>query len=346
MAKAVSHPQSEPSLSLRPHQPVMLAEVLKAVEPDERKTIVDGTFGAGGYSEAFLQKGAQVIAFDRDPAAVKAAQELKDHYGERFTFISQNFSTLYKALKEHNTLPVDAIVLDIGVSSMHLDQAERGFSFQQDGPLDMRMSQQGVTAADLVNHLPEDELADIFYYYGEERKARVLARKIVEERCKAPFDTTRQLVKLIQSCVPASHKGPHPATRSFQALRIAVNSELHELRDALLASEQCLSEGGRLAVVTFHSLEDRMVKQFMAEAARTSLGQSRHQPLLADDQLQPVFRLVPRKAITASEKEIAANPRSRSARLRVAERLSTPARHHTVEPDIEGHLPVYSSLRF
>lgn len=310
-----------------PHIPVLLDEVLAALAPGPGDVIVDATFGAGGYTRALLAAGAIVHAFDRDPDAIAAGQ----HWPEtaenppRLVLHSRRFSEMVNALADSGLARVDGIVLDIGVSSMQLDQAERGFAFSADGPLDMRMSQDGPTAADFVNDADEAEIAYVLYTYGEERQSRRVARAIVAAR---PLATTGDLARVVRKALgyrPHSNKGAapkDPATRSFQAIRIHVNAELAELETALAASEALLGEGGRLAVVSFHSLEDRIVKRFLRDASALS-GGSRHMP---QAQAAPAAFASISKGIRASEIELARNPRARSATLRHAVRTAAPAR--------------------
>jgi 16S rRNA (cytosine1402-N4)-methyltransferase len=302
-----------------PHIPVLLEPILAAVAP-VTGVWLDGTLGAGGYTRALLDAGAtKVIAIDRDPLAHEMAKAWAPAYGDRLALKLGTFSDLDTLAGE----PLDGVVLDLGVSSMQLDQAQRGFSFMKDGPLDMRMSDQGPSAADLVATASEGELADILYVYGEERASRRIARAIVGERAKAPITTTRDLAKIIESQLPRAKPGQsHPATRSFQAIRIAVNDEFGELGQALKAAERALKPGGTLAVVSFHSLEDRIVKHFLQDRA-TAPAINRHLP--ASDAEPPTFALIG-KSIEASEQELAVNPRSRSARLRLARRTDVPAR--------------------
>lgn len=302
-----------------PHVPVLLDALIEAVSP-VTGTWIDGTFGAGGYTRALLAAGAgRVIAIDRDPAVFDMAAGWAAGYGDRLVMVHAPFAKL----DTHADAPVDGVALDLGVSSMQIDQADRGFSFQKDGPLDMRMGQAGPGAADLVNTAPEAQLADILHHYGEERAARRIARKIVQARAQAPVTTTLQLAEIVASVLPRKKPGQaHPATRSFQALRIAVNDELRQLHAGLEAAERVLKPGGKLAVVTFHSLEDRIVKRFMADRSSSGGGGSRHAPEAAAR--TPAFILTPKKAIAPSEAEIAANPRARSARLRVATRTDAP----------------------
>ena len=298
-----------------PHTPVLLRPILSAVAPVEGVWL-DGTFGAGGYTRGFLEAGAaRVIAVDRDPLAFEMAAEWAGDYGDRITMQQGVFSRMDEYAQD-----LDGVVLDLGVSSMQLDQAERGFSFMKDGPLDMRMSQDGASAADFLNTADEKAIADVLYTYGEERQSRRVARAIVAAR---PLQTTGELARIVRKAL--GHK-PHdkkdPATRTFQAVRIHVNGELDELSAGLSAAESLLREGGRLAVVSFHSLEDRIVKRFLREASSTPSA-SRHVPLAAQD--DPVFSKVS-KAIKPGEAEIERNPRARSSVLRAATRTATPAR--------------------
>jgi 16S rRNA (cytosine1402-N4)-methyltransferase len=309
---------------LAPHVPVLLGPILEAVAP-VKGTWLDGTFGAGGYACGLLDAGAaRVIGVDRDPEALKRALAWADGSGGRLTLRKGRFGALDRIAAEAGAARLDGVVLDVGVSSIQLDQAARGFSFQKDGPLDMRMECAGRSAADLVNGLPEAELADLLHQLGEERAARRIARAVAAERRAAPFATTRQLAGLVERLLPRPKPGqPHPATRSFQALRIAVNDELGELARGLAAAERALAPGGWLAVVTFHSLEDRIVKRFLALRSGTAPRGSRHAP----DPLrtEPGFALATRGAVAPSEAEVAANPRARSAKLRIARRLDAPA---------------------
>jgi 16S rRNA (cytosine1402-N4)-methyltransferase len=299
-----------------PHIPVLLEEVLAALAPKAQGRYLDGTFGAGGYSKAILAaaEGVNVLAIDRDPQALQAGEAVVAQSGGRLTLVEGCFGDLASHAKEHDFAPLDGIVLDIGVSSMQIDTPERGFSFRFDGPLDMRMSQQGESAADLVNHLPETDLANLIYRYGEERKSRLVAKAIVAARREAPIESTKRLADLIASVIYHRKDEIHPATRTFQALRIAVNDELGELERALQSADDVLAEGGRLVVVTFHSLEDRIVKQFMAEKTGRVAAPSRHAP--AQHRATPRYQALTRKAVTASVRELSANPRSRSAKLR------------------------------
>jgi 16S rRNA (cytosine1402-N4)-methyltransferase len=299
----------------QPHVPVLLSEVLEALMPLAGQRVVDGTFGAGGYSRALLEAGAWVTGIDRDPSVIGYANALRDEFPESFQFVAGRFSQLDSLAGEG---PADAVVLDIGVSSMQLDQAGRGFSFVREGPLDMRMSKDGTSAADLVNTLDEAELANLLYSFGEERKSRRIARAIVAAR---PIVTTDVLARVIEAAIGRKPGDMHPATRSFQALRIAVNAEFEELVEGLFAAERLVPEGGRLAVVTFHSIEDRIVKRFLnPEKTQT---RSRHLPQVAAAPA-PWTDVV--KPIKAGRTEIEANPRARSATLRSARRSAAPAR--------------------
>jgi 16S rRNA (cytosine1402-N4)-methyltransferase len=303
-----------------PHVPVLLRPLLAAVAP-VTGIWADGTFGAGGYARGLLDAGADVvIGIDRDPLALEMAQGWAPGYGARLRLVAGTFSNLDRLAGE----PLDGVVLDLGVSSMQLDQAERGFSFAKDGPLDMRMSQEGDSAADLVNTTAEETLADILYQYGEERASRRIARAIVAARAIAPIVTTLQLSEIVSRCLPRPKPGQsHPATRSFQAIRIAVNTEFSELAEGLMAAERALKPGGKLAVVTFHSLEDRIVKRFLQVRSGGEANANRYAPANQTD--APRFTLVKKGAIAPDEQEVSENPRARSAKLRVAVRTSAPA---------------------
>ncbi len=297
-----------------PHIPVLLDEVLAALSPAPGEVMVDATFGAGGYTRAILASGAQVIAFDRDPDAIAAGRAAGI---EGLTLVHSDFSALEAAIDA----PVDGLTMDIGVSSMQLDQAERGFSFQADGPLDMRMAQEGPSAADFLNTADEGEIADVLYQYGDEPKSRRVARAIVAAR---PLTRTGELATVVRKALGhRPHDKKDPATRTFQAIRIHVNRELGELADGLAAAERVLKPGGRLAVVTFHSLEDRMVKRFLRERSGNTPGGSRHLPQ-AGAVRAPSFEKVGR-GVRAGEAEVARNPRARSATLRTAIRTAAPA---------------------
>ena len=298
---------------------MLIAPILQGCAPIEGRWL-DGTFGAGGYTRALLEAGAaEVIAVDRDPLAFEMAASWADAYGSRLVIQQGVFSKMDDYAQD-----LDGVVLDLGVSSMQLDQAERGFSFMKDGPLDMRMSQSGVSAADIVNVATAEVLANILFHYGEERASRRIAQAILRERAIEPIVTTLRLARLIEGCLPrAKPNQSHPATRSFQALRIAVNDEYGELYRGLMAAERALRPGGKLAVVTFHSVEDRMVKRFLTARAGAGGNANRYAPQAAPTPAQ--FTLSSRKAIVADAEELAANPRARSAKLRIAMRTDTPA---------------------
>lgn len=304
------------------HIPVLLDEVIHALAITPGAEIVDGTFGAGGYSEAILAGGARVYAFDRDPDALSEGADLAGRSGGALRLYSACFSIMDAVLANNGVNEVDGVVLDIGVSSMQLDRAERGFSFQKDGPLDMRMAQDGMTAAEFVNEANEAEIADIIYRYGEEHRSRRIARAIVAAR---PIETTAELAAIVRKAVGHKPGAPKdPATRAFQAIRIHVNGELDELTSGLEAAERMLKPGGRLAVVTFHSLEDRIVKQFLRRRSGTEGAGSRHIPVVATVGPAPTFTKADR-AVCPSDAEVNRNPRARSATLRSATRTIAPA---------------------
>jgi 16S rRNA (cytosine1402-N4)-methyltransferase len=310
----------------QPHISVLKDEVVEALAPRDGGVYVDGTFGAGGYSRAVLEAAAcRVYGIDRDPTAVARGHALERSQAGRFTMIEGRFGDMDALLRIQGVNRVDGIALDIGVSSMQIDEAERGFSFAKDGPLDMRMEANGPSAADLVNDTPEGALADIIYRFGEERLSRRVAKAVVEARRIKRFERTGELAELIRRVVPRSGDGIDPATRTFQALRIAVNDELGELERGLAAAERLLSPGGRLAVVTFHSLEDRVVKGFLKARAGEAARPSRHVPQGRDSGPAPSFTLLSRRAIAAGADELRANPRARSAKLRAAARTAAPA---------------------
>jgi 16S rRNA (cytosine1402-N4)-methyltransferase len=307
------------------HIPVMLNEVVAALEPKDKGIYVDGTFGRGGYARALLTAAAtQVFGIDRDPDAIAAGQAMVKEFAPRLTLIHGAFGDMERLLAGKNVATVDGIAFDLGVSSPQLDEPERGFSFMDDGPLDMRMDRQGPTAADIVNESGERELADIIFKFGEERFARRVAKRIVEAREKARLTRTLQLAEIIRKAVPRSNDGIDPATRTFQALRIVVNDEMGELRRGLCAAERLLKPQGRLAVVSFHSLEDRFVKDFLRRRSAEAPRASRHAPA-NDDHAKPSFIVLTRKPRTPADDETKANIRSRSARLRVGERTAHPA---------------------
>lgn len=297
------------------HTPVMLAEVMDALALKSGGLYVDATFGRGGYSRAMLATGAQVIGIDRDPEAIATGEQLASE-NKNFRMLKGNFGDLDSHLENAHVTAIDGIAFDIGVSSPQLDDAARGFSFRADGPLDMRMDPtHGPSAADLVNTMEADELADLLYKYGEERQSRRIARAIVEHR---PYSRTTQLADVIRNAMKGKSDGIDPATRSFQALRIAVNDELGELERGLAAATRMLKAGGRLAVVSFHSLEDRIAKDYLREKAGRSANVSRYLPEV--ERAEAVFKLVGKQPVLPSEAECARNPRARSARLRIAEK--------------------------
>jgi 16S rRNA (cytosine1402-N4)-methyltransferase len=307
------------------HIPVLLDAILAALAPRDEAVYVDGTFGGGGYSEALLNAAhCRVFGIDRDPEAVRRGRDLAERYGERLSILEGRFADVAQLLAPVNTDPVAGIVLDLGVSSTQLDTPERGFSFRSDGPLDMRMSGAGESAADLVATLSESGLAELIRAFGEERFARRIARAINTARQRRPIQRTTELAEIVRAAVPQSEPGQDPATRTFQALRIAVNDELGELDRGLAAAEQLLMPGGRLAVVSFHSLEDRRVKEFLRRRSDMAPRASRHRPVGAESP-PPSFTLLTRRAVKPSTAEIAHNPRARAARLRAAARTAAPA---------------------
>ena len=303
------------------HLPVLVSEVLESLAPKDGETYVDGTFGAGGYTRAILgAANCKVLALDRDPSAVRVAAALIDEASGRLKVVEVPFSEMEAVAQEElgGERP-DGVVLDIGVSSMQLDDPARGFSFQHDGPLDMRMSARGETAADFVNGAEEEEIANVIYAFGEERKSRAVARAIVKRRAETPFTRTLELADVVARVFHGRKvDGRHPATRTFQALRIFVNDELGELASGLSAAERILKPGGRLVVVSFHSLEDRIVKKFLAERSGKAASVSRHIPQESIKSEPPSFRLVNSRPLTPSKGELDVNPRARSARLRAA----------------------------
>jgi 16S rRNA (cytosine1402-N4)-methyltransferase len=305
-----------------PHIPVLLDPVMRWLEPRDGGIYLDATFGAGGYTRAILDAGnTRVIAIDRDPAAITAGADLIARSAGRLTLVEERFSNLDAVAAAHGAAELDGVVMDIGVSSMQLDTAVRGFSFRLEGPLDMRMGGDGPSAADVIAHASEADLAKVIFTLGEERFSRQIARAIVKARSEAPITTTRALADLVAGVVRSKPGDIHPATRTFQALRILVNEELDELVLALQAAEKILKPGGRLVVVSFHSLEDRIVKNFLTERGKAAAG-SRHQP--ERKQAAPSFRILTRRPDVADDVEIAQNPRARSAKLRAAERTDAP----------------------
>ncbi len=309
---------------LASHVPVLGAAAIDHLAPQAGGIYIDGTFGAGGYSRAILAAAdCRVIGIDRDPAAIAGGADLVAQSGGRLSLSEDRFSQLDAVARDLGYEKADGVVLDVGVSSMQLDTAARGFSFRLEGPLDMRMGGDGPSAADVLACIGERDLAHVIATLGEERHARAVARAIVAERSKAPIETTRALADIVGRVVHAKPGTIHPATRTFQALRIFVNEELSELAEALAAAERILKDGGRLVVVSFHSLEDRIVKTFLAERSRNA-GVSRHLPVSAGP--APTFSLLTKKPLVADEAEIARNPRARSAKLRAAMRTAAPAR--------------------
>lgn len=313
-----------------PHIPVLLREVIAALAVRDGGIYVDGTFGRGGYTRALLNAAnTQVVAIDRDPEAIAAGQKMVAEFKPRLTLLQGPFGAMDVLLAGQHISRVDGIALDLGVSSPQIDAPERGFSFSADGPLDMRMSKSGPSAADVVNTMDERELANVIYTLGEEKFSRRVARNIVEERAKERIVRTAQLAEIIRRSVPRSKDGIDPATRSFQALRLYVNDEMGELNRVLKAAEALLNPQGRLAVVSFHSLEDRIVKNFMRERSGAGASVSRHLPANDQGDKKPTFRVLTSKPETPSDEEVVANPRARSAKLRVAERTDEPATKET-----------------
>jgi 16S rRNA (cytosine1402-N4)-methyltransferase len=304
------------------HVPVLLDEVLATLAPHDGGVYLDGTFGGGGYASAILERASCTLwAIDRDPEAIERGAGLVARFPGRLHLLHGKFADMVGLLDQAGVTELDGVVLDLGVSSFQINDPARGFSFRHDGPLDMRMGKHGTSAADLVNTLPERVLADVLFEFGEERASRRIARAIVAARLEAPIETTGRLAEIIRSVLPPDRSGNHPATRSFQALRIKVNDELQQIEDALRQAVGLLSPGGRLVVVAFHSLEDRVVKRFMSGATGRAGAPSRHDPagLLARD--APSFRLLTARAVRPGPQEANQNPRSRSARLRALERL-------------------------
>jgi 16S rRNA (cytosine1402-N4)-methyltransferase len=312
------------------HIPVLGRQAIVMLQPRAGGIYVDATFGAGGYSRALLETaGTRVIAIDRDRSAVTAGFDLVDRSDGRLTLVEDRFSNLAEICAAQGVDAVDGVVMDVGVSSMQLDEAGRGFSFRLGGPLDMRMGHAGPTAAEVIAKASEADLASIIYIFGEERHSRSLARAIVAARKQAPITTTGALADIVAKVVRSKPGEIHPATRTFQGLRIFVNEELDELHLALSAAERVLKPGGRLVVVSFHSLEDRIVKNFLVERARAG-GGSRHLPVIA--QAAPSFHILTKRPVTPDEDEVAANPRARSAKLRAAERTEAPAQRAAALP--------------
>ena len=314
-------------LPIENHTPVLLGEIIEALSPHDGAVYVDATFGNGGYSEAILNSAdCTVWGIDRDPATKARSNDLQRRFGGRLTVLNGPFGDMVCLLAKVGIKKIDGIALDLGISSMQIDNPKRGFSFRADGPLDMRMAQSGMTAAEAVNQLSEYELANIFYHYGEERLSRRIAKAIVKTRAESPITRTGQLAKLVRGVVRKSKDGLDPATRTFQALRIYVNDELEELDRGLKAAEILLRPGGRLCVVSFHSLEDRQVKEFLKISSSVKPLPSRHMPSLPSSETRPIFNLLSKRVIKPTEEEIKRNPRSRSARMRAAERTLEPPR--------------------
>ncbi len=307
------------------HVPVLLSQVVGYLSPKAGETIIDGTFGAGGYSRALLEAGANVLAIDRDPDAIRNGAGLAASSNGRLRLVEGRFGDLDAIAEDAGFQSVDGVVVDIGVSSMQLDEAERGFSFMRDGPLDMRMERSGPSAADVVNSLAPRDLGRVLAILGEEKKSGLIVRAVERARAEKPITRTLELANLVERAIGRKPGDAiHPATRTFQALRIFVNRELDELGRALGGAERILREGGRLVVVAFHSLEDRIVKRFLAERSRETPTASRHRPM--EVLLPPTFKLLHRSAIAPSDEEMARNPRARSAKLRAAVRTAEPAR--------------------
>jgi 16S rRNA (cytosine1402-N4)-methyltransferase len=315
------------------HIPVMLSEVLATLRPSDSETIVDGTFGTGGYSRGILETAdCKVIAIDRDADAFALAGALADEFPGRLIAMLGRYSEMEAFAASEGIVAVDGVVLDLGVSSMQLDQPERGFSFSHDGPLDMRMGQEGPTAADIVNTLPESQLANIIYVFGEERRSRAIAKAIVAARAETPIRRTRDLADIVVSVLGRKRDDiKHPATRTFQALRLSLNAELDELAKGLCAAERLLKAGGRLVVVTFHSLEDRIAKRFFASRSAPGRKGSRHLPETPGEEFAPSFQLLNRRPLEPGTDEIRHNPRARSARLRAGRRTDAPAHPQDLE---------------
>ncbi len=321
---SVARPSGAPSSAAQPgHVPVMLQEMLDCLAPRAGGRYLDATFGGGGYAAAILQaQPCTVWAIDRDPAAIVRGAALAARFPGRLHLIEGRFGAMLALLSERGVASLDGVVLDLGVSSFQIDDPARGFSFRADGPLDMRMGADGPTAADLVNGLPQDALADLLFAFGEERASRRIAKAIVAARAEAPITSTARLAAVIRAVLPPDRSGIDPATRSFQALRIRVNQELDEIAAALTQAAGLLAPGGRLVVVSFHSLEDRIVKRFMVEAAGRAPAPSRHDPRGLMARGPAGYRLLTARALRPRAQETAANPRARSARLRALQRLS------------------------
>lgn len=328
------------------HIPVLLDQVVAALAPKANARFIDGTFGAGGYSSAILAaaSGVSVLGIDRDPTALAIGRDIAALHAGKLVLADGNFGDLAEIAEAHGFQGPDGVVLDIGISSMQIDEAERGFSFMSDGPLDMRMAQAGISAADLVGDMDEGPLADLIFALGEERQSRRIARAIVRAREAGPIQTTGALARIVEKTIgrkPGDDR--HPATRTFQALRIAVNDELGELARGLQGAETTLREGGRLAVVTFHSLEDRIVKRFLAVRSGRTGETSRHAPPSISEARAPSFELIEHRPIGPGDDEIARNPRARSAKLRWAVRTGAPAWPEDLPGDLG--LPIANDRR-
>ncbi len=323
------------------HKPVLLDEVMEALAPHDGGVYVDGTFGAGGYSHTILEAAdCTVWAIDRDPDAIAAGAAMAEEFGDRLEFITGCFGDMDKLLAERGVTRVDGVTFDLGVSSMQLDQPERGFSFRYNGPLDMRMDGEHgdrPSAADVVNAMREKELADIIYQFGGERRSRQVAKAIIEARRDSPITRTFQLAEIIRSVVGRSRDGLDPATRTFQALRIHINDEIGELGRGLAAAEKILAPGGVLAAVSFHSLEDRLVKDFLKQRSGASPRPSRHRPEAVDSGPAPSFTIPSKGVAQPGKEELKANPRARSGRMRTAIRTAEPAWDTDLEPNSGGH---------
>jgi 16S rRNA (cytosine1402-N4)-methyltransferase len=318
------------------HIPVMLSEVLRALEPKSGAIIIDGTFGAGGYSQAIIEAAdCKVIAIDRDPETVAGGEALAAQFPGRLKLVTGRFGNMEDIVKSEGIEAVDGVTLDLGVSSMQLDEASRGFSFMKEGPLDMRMGKEGPSASEVVNTLSAAELAEIIGKLGEEGRSRAIAKAIVARRTEDPITTTKELADIVARVLGRKRdEAKHPATRTFQALRLYLNEELEELARGLSAAERLLKVGGRLVVVTFHSLEDRIAKRFFASRSTPAPRGSRHLPEASSAEFAPSFRLLNRSPIEPSQAEIRRNPRARSARLRAGERTAAPA--HGLDPGALG----------
>lgn len=305
------------------HKPVMLKEVLQYLQPKAGEIYIDCTFGAGGYSKAILKAAdAVVYGIDQDPDVMPLAEALSKEFGSRFKFVAGNFADLDSLMSAQNIQNVDAIILDLGVSSMQLESAERGFSFMNDGPLDMRMNKTGQSAYDFINGATQEEIANVIYKYGNERKSRLIAKKIIETRKEMPIKTTLELADIVRSVIKRGSDKIDPATKTFQAIRIFVNDELYALEKLLAVAERLLSEDGRLIVVSFHSLEDSIVKEYINQRIKPKQNWSRHLPFVESEEFKPKFKWLKNKVIAPSDEEVASNPRSRSAKMRAAVRIN------------------------